>query len=103
MSKLYTKDNIEAFIFTSNKKDFLKESITSILNQTIGNISITVIDIASSDGTGDLVYQMSKEHPNIKYYWHGNCENKVEVFKVILKTKLKLLKKLSSLLKQNTF
>ncbi len=81
MSKLYTKENIEAFIFTSNKKDFLKESITSILNQTIGDISITVIDIASSDGTGDLVYQMSKEYPNIKYYWHGDSENQVEAFK----------------------
>lgn len=81
MSNLYTKDNIEAFVFTSNRKDMLKDAVKSLLNQSIGNISITVIDIGSTDGTGDMVYEMSREHKNLHYCWHEYTEEKVDILK----------------------
>lgn len=81
MSKVYTRDDIQAFIFTYNKKDSLRESVLSILNQTIGNISITVMDIGSTDGTGDFVYQMSQNYHHLHYCWFEKDVEKVEVFK----------------------
>lgn len=78
---MYTKENIEAFVFTSNRKDYLKDAVTSLLNQSIGDISITVMDVGSTDGTGDMIYEMSKSYPNLHYFWLEYTDEKVEVFK----------------------
>lgn len=65
---LYTKDNIEAFVLTYNRRDMLKEAVTSLLNQTIGNINVTVMDNCSTDDTEDVIKEMQKEYPNLHYH-----------------------------------
>ena len=60
--------NIEAFILTYNRKDFLKDSINSLLMQSIGDIDITIMDNGSVDGTEEFVKTLQKEHPNIYYH-----------------------------------
>ncbi len=77
MSNSYTKDNIEVFILTYNRKDMLKDSIISILNQSIGKIDITVMDNGSSDGTDEMVKEMMKEHSNL--YYHKRKENGLQI------------------------
>lgn len=52
---MYTKDDIEVFIPTFNRANYLKSSIQSILNQTLKDINITVIDNASTDNTKEVV------------------------------------------------
>lgn len=63
----YTKNNIEVFILTYNRKDFLQDSIKSILNQTIGEVDITVMDNGSNDGTNEVVKILQEHYPNIHY------------------------------------
>lgn len=81
MSKLYTRDDIQIFIFTKNNKERLHQALTSVLNQSIGELFITVLDIGSTDGTGDYVYEMSQKHPNVKYCWHEFTDEKVVFLK----------------------
>ncbi len=65
---MITERNIEAFILTYNRKDMLKDSITGLLNQSAGNIKITVMDNGSTDGTENLVKEMQKGHENLFYH-----------------------------------
>ena len=44
------ENKIEVFILTFNRVEFLKESLNSILAQTV-KTQITVVDNASDDGT----------------------------------------------------
>ena len=81
MRELYTKDSIEAFILTYNRKDMLKESIISILNQSIGRVDITIMDNCSTDGTGDMVREMMQEYPNLHYYRQDHNVKQIENFK----------------------
>lgn len=62
------KCTIEAFILTYNRKDFLKDSIQSLLNQTVENLKITVMDNGSSDGTEELVHELQQSHTNLFYH-----------------------------------
>lgn len=78
---MYTKDNIEAFVLTYNRKDMLKESITSLLNQSIGDISITVMDNGSNDGTMEMLQEMMEEFPNLHYFKHDENRPQMENFK----------------------
>ena len=48
-------DDLEIFILTYNRADLLKKAIESCINQTIGRLSITVLDNASTDHTADVV------------------------------------------------
>lgn len=61
-------NTIEAFIMTYNRKEFLRDSITSMLNQTIDNLDITVMDNGSTDGTEDVVKEFQALHPNVHYH-----------------------------------
>ena len=78
---MYTKDNFEAFILTYNNKDMLKDSIISLLNQSIGEIDITVIDNGSSDGTNEVVNEMMKNHANLHYVRQPENISHIEIFK----------------------
>ena len=62
---MITEKNIEAFVLTYNRKEMLKDSITSLLNQSAGKIKITVMDNGSNDGTENLVKEMQKSHDNL--------------------------------------
>jgi glycosyltransferase involved in cell wall biosynthesis len=47
-----------------NQKEFLKESLDSILAQTYQNIKIIVADDASTDGSPDLIKNYQKQYPD---------------------------------------
>lgn len=74
------KYSIEAFILTYNRKDFLKDSIQSLLNQTVENLKITVMDNGSFDGTEELVHELQQLHANL-FYHKREINNPVENLK----------------------
>lgn len=51
----YKLDDIEIFIATHNRADYLQQSIDSLLNQTVGVNEITVLDNESTDNTEAIV------------------------------------------------
>lgn len=62
---MYTIDDIEIFIMTYNRADYLKASIESILNQTANVKNITVLDNNSSDNTEQVV--LGYENRGVEY------------------------------------
>ena len=52
---------------TYNRRDFLMESIQSVLEQTVKDFELIVMDDGSNDGTGDLVRNFGDAR--IKYHW----------------------------------
>ena len=56
---MFTIDDIEIFITTHNRVDFLKDSILSLQNQTVKPLLITILDNESRDGTQQLVQSMT--------------------------------------------
>lgn len=77
MGNLYTKDNIEVFILTYNRKEMLKDAIISFLNQSVGEIDITVMDNGSTDGTDEMVKEMMSKHSNL--YYHRRDVNGIQM------------------------
>lgn len=61
----YTIDDIQIFIATHNRAEYLKESIESILNQTVHVDEITVLDNESTDNTEEVVKSYSQK--GVKY------------------------------------
>jgi glycosyltransferase involved in cell wall biosynthesis len=55
---------VSVAIITYNQRDYLKECIDSILNQTYSNIEIVVADDASSDGTKEMLLEYFAKYPN---------------------------------------
>lgn len=51
-------------IITYNQKEYLKECIESILNQTYKNIEIIIADDASNDGTQEMLEEYKIRYPN---------------------------------------
>lgn len=58
----YTIDDIEIFILTHNRANFLQESIKSILNQTAGVKRICILDNESVDNTKDIVAKIAANY-----------------------------------------
>jgi glycosyltransferase involved in cell wall biosynthesis len=52
--------NIEVFILTYNRKNYLKYSINSILNQSYKPYRLTIVDNGSIDGTSDMCQEYQK-------------------------------------------
>ena len=52
-----------------NRKDYLRESLNSLLNQTIDDYEIIVVDDGSTDGTGEMV---QREFPSVRYIYKEN-------------------------------
>ncbi|KKL84037.1 hypothetical protein LCGC14_1968730 [marine sediment metagenome] len=55
------KPKISAMMLTHNRKDWLKEAIKSILEQTYKNFELIIIDNASTDGTEEVVKEFDDE------------------------------------------
>lgn len=52
------KNSITAVITTFNRKDFLRQALSSVLEQTYNQIQIIVMDNSSSDGTQEYMRQI---------------------------------------------
>jgi glycosyltransferase involved in cell wall biosynthesis len=63
----YTPNDLEVFVLTYNRIDYLGESLQSLLNQTASGFDIIVIDNASDDGTDKFMAQFCKKHKNVRY------------------------------------
>ena len=61
--------NISVYITSYNQKDFLKEAICSVLNQTLAPYEIIVVDDASTDGSQELIKKYANQH-DIRYVFH---------------------------------
>ena len=55
----FSIDDIDVFVATYNRAEYLKESIASLLNQSAGKPTITVLDNNSTDHTESVVSLMS--------------------------------------------
>lgn len=60
MSNLSEK--IDVFVLTYNRADLLRTTLNSLLQQTLHNVSITVLDNASTDHTAEVVASFHSPH-----------------------------------------
>ena len=63
------RPNVSICIPTYNRKEYLKETLDSILAQTYKNYEIVIVDDGSTDGTADMI--KSIDYP-ITYHWQEN-------------------------------
>lgn len=55
---------------TYNRKDYLKETLDSVLAQTYKDYEIVIVDDGSTDGTADLIKNAGFK--NLQYHWQEN-------------------------------
>jgi len=55
---------------TYNRKDYLRETLDSILAQSYKDYEIVIVDDGSTDGTADLIKNASFK--NLQYHWQEN-------------------------------
>jgi len=56
---------ISVYITSYNQKDFLREAIDSVLNQTLKPFEIIIVDDASTDGSKYLINNYKKNYPDL--------------------------------------
>ena len=61
---------ISVYITSYNQKEFLKEAIESVLNQTLKPFEIIIVDDCSSDGSQELIKSYAERFNIIKYFFH---------------------------------
>ena len=49
-----------------NCVDVLKRAVEAVLNQTLGDIELILVDDCSDDGSGEIIDEYSKKHENVK-------------------------------------
>ena len=62
--------DIEIFILTYNRKEFLKKAVESVLNQTVKGLKLTIVDNGSTDGTADYIRDLCANNENISCFRH---------------------------------
>lgn len=62
-----------ALICTHNGEKYLKEQVTSLINQTIKLDLIVIDDYNSTDGTLNIIKDLAKEHENIIFNRYENA------------------------------
>ena len=63
------KTKVSICVPTYNRKDYLKETLDSILAQTYKDYEIVIVDDGSTDGTEDMVKQLGVP---VTYHWQEN-------------------------------
>lgn len=63
---------ISVIIPVYNVEKYLKDCIDSVVNQTLGNIEVLLVDDGSTDTSGDICDQYAKEHGFIKAFHKKN-------------------------------
>lgn len=61
---------VSVIIPTFNRKDYLREAIESVINQSFQSFEIIVVDDGSNDGTREMIN--NEFGSSIKYYWQEN-------------------------------
>jgi glycosyltransferase involved in cell wall biosynthesis len=54
---------VSVHIITYNQKQFIHETLNSVLEQDYSNIEIVVADDGSTDGTAELILDFARQHP----------------------------------------
>lgn len=67
-----TNNLISIVLPTYNRAKYLSKAINSVLNQTIKNWELLIIDDGSEDETLLLVKEYINYHSNIRYFFHKN-------------------------------
>ncbi|WP_155302134.1 glycosyltransferase [Desulfosarcina widdelii] len=68
----YNKYLISVITPTYNRRNFIGSAINSVLNQSYKNIEHIIVDDGSNDKTSDLVRDIQKSDPRVKYYYQEN-------------------------------
>ncbi len=65
---------LSIIVLTYNRKHPLRGCLDSLFSQTVpkGNIEIIVVDDGSTDGTEDMMRELSMKHPGLKYCQQGH-------------------------------
>ncbi|QWN35854.1 glycosyltransferase family 2 protein [Cobetia sp. 4B] len=58
---------VSVIITVYNEKELISRAIQSILNQTLGNIEILVVDDGSDDGTADVLKSIASVNSNVRF------------------------------------
>jgi hypothetical protein len=69
-------DLISIIVASYNYRDFLKETLDSILAQTYSNWEALVVDDGSNDGSKDLILSYASKDKRIKYLEHDGHQNR---------------------------
>ena len=70
ISESYDKPLVSVILATYNKEDTLMKSIISILNQSLKNIEIIIVDDCSTDKTKKYYKYLLKKDPRIRIIYH---------------------------------
>tara|TARA_R110002051_G_scaffold57789_1_gene106753 strand:- start:7921 stop:8787 length:867 start_codon:yes stop_codon:yes gene_type:complete len=79
-----SKLKISVYITSYNQKDFLKEAIDSVINQTLTPYEIIIVDDCSGDGSQELILEYAREHSNIRYSFHTTNQGVAQVRRTAL-------------------
>lgn len=68
----YKRPVVSVIIPTFNRSKLLQKAIESVLQQTLKNFELIIVDDGSKDNTKELVLQYGKKDPRIRYFYHKN-------------------------------
>ncbi len=64
--------NVSVIVPVYNVKDYVKECLLSLLNQTLDNIEIIIVDDGSTDGSSQICTDFSNKYMNFHYFYKNN-------------------------------
>lgn len=64
---------ISVVIPTFRRKEKLRKTLDSVLNQTLKDYEVIVVEDGSNDGTKELLEEYQKKYSNIHYYYQENA------------------------------
>ena len=68
----YLMLKVSAIIPAYNRADFLPRSIESVLNQSLSDLELIVVDDGSTDNTKAVVEEFARKDNRVKYFWQPN-------------------------------
>jgi glycosyltransferase involved in cell wall biosynthesis len=74
-----SKLKISVYITSYNQKEFLKDAIESVLNQTLPPYEIIIVDDYSDDGSQELILDYAKSYSTIRYSFHSTNRGVAQV------------------------
>lgn len=63
---------VSCIIPVYNVENFISECISSVLNQSLGDIEIIIVDDGSTDSSGEICSEYANKYSNIKYFRKEN-------------------------------